>query len=104
MDIQTIGSHFFELYSIRRADIFHVQAKNAVVIGHGNVGLDVTRMLLKNVDELMKTDMTKFAIDNLKSSSVRTVHLIGRRGISQASFTTGELREVLSIPYVYFLK
>lgn len=104
MDIQNTGFQFStKVNSSFRNNRFQLQTKNAVIIGHGNVGLDVSRMLLKNIDELASTDITKEALELLKSSQVKNVQLIGRRGVAQASFTTGELREVLSIPYVYDL-
>eukprot|EP01113_Clastostelium_recurvatum_P038729 TRINITY_DN5824_c0_g1_i2.p1 TRINITY_DN5824_c0_g1~~TRINITY_DN5824_c0_g1_i2.p1 ORF type:complete len:578 (-),score=87.51 TRINITY_DN5824_c0_g1_i2:3-1736(-) len=76
---------------------FDLSSETAVVIGQGNVAVDVARMFLRDVDDLHKTDMASQAVDLLRDSRVRTVHIIGRRGAGQASFTTGELRELINI-------
>lgn len=69
-------------------------ATAAVVIGVGNVAVDVTRVLAKTVAELEHTDMPQHVLDTLASSSIADVHLLGRRGPAQATFTTKELREL----------
>lgn len=76
------------------------RGKDAIVIGQGNVALDVARVLLSPVDALAKTDMTQYAIDTLRASKVRHVSLIGRRGPLQAAFSIKELREMLNLPGV----
>ena len=58
---------------------------NAVVIGQGNVALDVARILLADVDELRKTDTPEPVLERLSKSVVRSVHVVGRRGPSQVS-------------------
>lgn len=65
----------------------------AVVIGQGNVAMDVCRILLKTVDELKNTDITQNALEVLASSKIREVHCYGRRGPVQAAFTPIEIRE-----------
>ncbi|RPB28908.1 nucleotide-binding domain-containing protein, partial [Terfezia boudieri ATCC MYA-4762] len=77
-------------------------AEEAVVIGQGNVALDVTRMLLSGVDRLRGTDVTEYALENLARSRVKRVRVVGRRGPMQASFTIKELRELLTLPSVSF--
>ncbi|WP_213771735.1 FAD-dependent oxidoreductase [Bradyrhizobium sp. dw_78] len=72
----------------------------AVVVGHGNVGIDVARILLSDHARLAKTDIADHALEALRESRVRRVHLVGRRGPAQASFTTAELRELLGLPGV----
>ncbi|MFG2651804.1 FAD-dependent oxidoreductase [Streptomyces sp. NPDC048436] len=71
---------------------------SAVVIGVGNVAVDVARMLARGVNELRPTDMPQAALGVLAESRVREVHMVGRRGPSQARFTTKELRELGSLP------
>jgi ferredoxin/flavodoxin---NADP+ reductase len=66
----------------------------AVVIGQGNVAMDVTRILAKTVDELRETDIAQHALDALAESNVKEIHLIGRRGPVQAKFTPPEIREI----------
>jgi ferredoxin--NADP+ reductase len=65
-----------------------------VVVGVGNVAVDVTRVLAKTVDELSHTDMPQHVLDTLARSQVTDVHVLGRRGPAQAAFTTKELREL----------
>lgn len=61
------------------------RGEEAVVIGQGNVALDVARMLLEDVDVLRKTDIAEHALDILSQSRVRRVHVVGRRGPMQVS-------------------
>ncbi|MFF0777023.1 FAD-dependent oxidoreductase [Streptomyces sp. NPDC003720] len=72
--------------------------RSAVVIGVGNVAVDVTRMLARGPGELRPTDMPQAALDALAASGVAEVHMVGRRGPSQARFTTKELRELGGLP------
>ncbi|KAI9760377.1 MAG: hypothetical protein M4579_001673 [Chaenotheca gracillima] len=76
--------------------------EEAVVIGHGNVALDVARILLTDVDALRKTDITAYALDALSRSKVKRVRVVGRRGPMQASFTVKEVRELMNLPSVGF--
>ena len=73
---------------------FDLSQEVAVVVGQGNVALDVCRILAKPVDELRRTDIAEHALDALAASRVREIHLIGRRGPAQARFTHKELREL----------
>ena len=59
---------------------FDLSQEVAVVIGQGNVAVDVTRVLAKTVDELKETDIAAHALDALAESRVKEVHMIGRRG------------------------
>lgn len=70
------------------------------IIGQGNVAVDVARILLSPVDELAKTDITEQSLAALAASTVKRVHLIGRRGPLQAAFTIKELREMTKLPDV----
>lgn len=70
----------------------------AVIIGQGNVALDVARILLTPVDKLKLTDITEHALSALSVSRVRHVHVIGRRGPLQVAFTIKEFREMLNLP------
>lgn len=77
-------------YQGRSFDLSHPVA---VVIGLGNVAMDVARVLCKTVDELKNTDITRRALEVLAESNVREVHVVGRRGPAQAAFTPVEIRE-----------
>lgn len=80
------------------ADGFVPGARSAVVIGVGNVAVDVTRILARGAAELSPTDMPQAALAALAASRVTDVHMVGRRGPSQARFTTKELRELGDLP------
>ncbi|MGA5524845.1 FAD-dependent oxidoreductase [Streptomyces pseudogriseolus] len=72
--------------------------RSAVVVGVGNVAVDVTRMLARGTRELRPTDMPHAALTALAASEVTRIHMVGRRGPSQARFTTKELRELGTLP------
>ncbi|MEU4871453.1 FAD-dependent oxidoreductase [Streptomyces sp. NPDC021608] len=72
--------------------------RTAVVVGVGNVAVDVTRMLARRAAELAPTDMPQAALSALSASGVSEIHMVGRRGPSQARFTTKELRELGGLP------
>lgn len=72
----------------------------AVVVGAGNVAVDVTRILARGVPELAPTDMPQPALGALGASGVREVRMVARRGPSQGKFTTKELRELGTLPGV----
>jgi adrenodoxin-NADP+ reductase len=76
--------------------------ENAVVIGQGNVALDVARILLTNLDDLRKTDMPEYALARLSKSKIKRVHIVGRRGPMQAAFTIKEARELTHIQRTSF--
>lgn len=59
------------------------QGDEAVIIGQGNVALDVARMLLEDVDVLRKSDITAHALETLSKSKIKRVHIVGRRGPMQ---------------------
>lgn len=71
-----------------------LSTSTAVVIGAGNVAMDVARMLALEPSELDPTDTADHAIEALKASSVRTVIISARRGAEHAAFTSPELREL----------
>ncbi|MFE9722884.1 FAD-dependent oxidoreductase [Streptomyces sp. NPDC005794] len=79
-------------------DGFPLLSRSAVVVGVGNVAVDVARILARGAAELRGTDVPRAALDALEASRVRDVHIVGRRGPSQARFTTKELRELGSLP------
>lgn len=55
----------------------------AIIIGQGNVALDVARILLRDVDTLRKTDITEAALEVLTRNRIRNVRVVGRRGPMQ---------------------
>src|SRR5262249_14880324 len=66
----------------------------AVVVGAGNVALDVVRMLALAPDEILPTDTTDAAIEAILGSDIEELVLLARRGPAQAAFTTPELKEL----------
>ena len=73
---------------------FDLNGGRAVVVGNGNVAIDVARMLVLDPGELAPTDTADHAIDAFGMAGVTDVVLVGRRGPAQASFTNPELREL----------
>jgi ferredoxin/flavodoxin---NADP+ reductase len=78
-------------YAERRFDL---DGERAVVVGNGNVAIDVARMLVLAPDELAPTDTADHALEALHAASVTDVVLLGRRGPAEAAFTNPELREL----------
>jgi ferredoxin/flavodoxin---NADP+ reductase len=76
---------------------FDLSAERVVVVGNGNVALDVARMLLLSAEELAVTDIADHALQALRDSNVREVVVLGRRGPAQAAFTNPELRELADL-------
>lgn len=73
---------------------FDLSTERAVVIGNGNVAVDVARMLALTPDELRVTDTADHAIEALSGSEIEEIVVLGRRGLAQAAFTNPELREL----------
>jgi ferredoxin/flavodoxin---NADP+ reductase len=73
---------------------FDLDCERAVVIGNGNVAIDVARMLTLSPAELAGTDTADHALHALERSAIREVVVVGRRGPAQGAFTTPELREL----------
>jgi len=71
-----------------------LSCERAVVVGNGNVAMDVTRILIMSPDALLKTDIADHALEKLRESKIREVVVLGRRGAAQASFTTPEIKEL----------
>ncbi|XP_031556284.1 NADPH:adrenodoxin oxidoreductase, mitochondrial-like [Actinia tenebrosa] len=74
-----------------------LSSETAVILGQGNVALDVARILLSPISFLEQTDICEHAIEALKLSKVKTVYIVGRRGPLQVAFTIKELRELTKI-------
>lgn len=70
---------------------FDFSGERAVIIGNGNVALDVARVLAADVDELARTDIADHALEALAQSKIREVVVLGRRGPAQAAYTVAEL-------------
>jgi ferredoxin--NADP+ reductase len=73
---------------------FDLSGERVVVIGNGNVAVDVARMLALTPEELAPTDTTDAAVEAFNGAGIREIVMIGRRGPAQAAFTTPELIEL----------
>ncbi len=73
---------------------FDLSNERAVVIGNGNVAVDVARILARTEDELAPTDITDESTAALVASSIADIVMLGRRGPAQAAFTPPELKEL----------
>ncbi len=71
-----------------------LDCKAAVVVGVGNVAMDVARVLAKSINELKVTDISDHALQRLKDSQIRDIYVLSRRGPVQAKFTNPEIREL----------
>ena len=69
---------------------YDLSSERAIVVGNGNVALDVARILVTDPDDLAKTDIAEHALEQLRESKVREVVVLGRRGIAQAAYTNSE--------------
>lgn len=79
----------------RTLDLSH---ERAVVIGNGNVALDVARILTMDPDALAATDIAPHALEALRHSAIREVMVVGRRGVAQSAFTVPEFAGLLTVP------
>jgi ferredoxin--NADP+ reductase len=77
---------------------FDLSQESVAVIGMGNVAVDVVRVLARTPEELQSTDIADYALDALRTSRVREIHMIGRRGPVQGAFTNPELKELGEMP------
>ena len=69
---------------------FDLSGQRAVIIGNGNVALDIARIMLTEPDELARTDIAQHAVDALSTSAIREVVILARRGLRDAAFSVGE--------------
>lgn len=79
---------------------FDLSGPTAVVIGNGNVAMDVARILASSTEALSATDIADDALAELSESTVTEIRVLGRRGPAEAAFTPKELRELADLPGV----
>ncbi|MFC0449002.1 FAD-dependent oxidoreductase [Rhodococcus jostii] len=79
---------------------FDLSGERAVIIGNGNVALDVARVLVAGAAELRKTDIAAHALEALSESRIKEVVVVGRRGPAQAAYTNPELLALGFLPGV----
>ncbi len=73
---------------------FDLGVESVAIIGVGNVAMDVTRILAKSYAELATTDIADYALEKLRASRVKQIHVVARRGPAQAKFTNPEIKEL----------
>ncbi|MBI4592644.1 MAG: FAD-dependent oxidoreductase [Candidatus Rokubacteria bacterium] len=81
-----------------RERCFDLSQERVAVVGVGNVAVDVARILCRTPEELAATDVADHALEALRTSRVREVYLLGRRGPAQAAFTNPEIKELGELP------
>ena len=79
-------------------DQFDLSAERAVIVGNGNVALDVARILLLPHDHLAKTDIADHALEALANSNINEVVILGRRGPRNGAFSVGEFQALRFLP------
>jgi ferredoxin/flavodoxin---NADP+ reductase len=77
-----------------------LSVERAAVIGVGDVAMDIARMLVQDVEELARTDIADHALEAFRSSKVREVLVIARRGPAEVAFATKELEDIAALPGV----
>jgi ferredoxin--NADP+ reductase len=99
-----VGSHaatafvaWYNAHPDHQGDRYDLTTERAVVVGMGNVALDVARVLVRRPDELANTDISDVALGALRESRVREVVLLGRRGPAEAAFDQGELADIVAL-------
>ncbi|GAB3717269.1 FAD-dependent oxidoreductase [Nocardiopsis oceani] len=85
------------------APSWHVEGTSVAVLGAGNVAVDVARILAKDADDLLQTDITDNVYEGLRAKQITDVHVFARRGIAQCKATPMELRELDKQPGVEVL-
>lgn len=80
-----------------RGRTFDLSCERAVIIGIGDVALDIARILCLDQESLKKSDIAPYALDALLASKVKEVYILGRRGPAQAAFANPMLQELLSM-------
>ncbi|MFF3570969.1 FAD-dependent oxidoreductase [Nocardia jiangxiensis] len=80
--------------------VFDLSGDSAVIVGNGNVAIDIARVLTLDPDELARTDIADHALAALRESKIREVILLGRRGPVQAAYTSPEFLALQRLPGV----
>lgn len=72
--------------------------EDAVIVGQGNVALDVARILLSDIDTLRRTDIAEYAVEELVRSKIKRVRVVGRRGPLQVRLTSSSAVRKANLP------
>ena len=71
-----------------------LNTENVVVVGNGNVAIDIVRVLSKTSEEMINSDIPEYALNSINKSPIKNLYMVGRRGPIEAKFTNVELREM----------
>jgi ferredoxin--NADP+ reductase len=80
-----------------RDHAFDLSTSGVVVVGVGNVAMDVARVLAQDPERLASTDIADYALEALRQSKVTDIYVLGRRGPAQAAFSPAEIKEIGSL-------
>lgn len=83
---------WYNCHPVYRSLDIALEGRVAVIVGMGNVALDVARILLRATEELRPTDISNEALEKLEKSKIEEVYIVGRRGPAQAKFKENELQ------------
>ena len=83
-------------HSLVFSDVFS-KSETAIILGQGNVSLDVARMLLCPPDTLAKSDISESILRQLRESKIKRVYCVGRRFLENVSFTIKEFRDMTKV-------
>lgn len=72
----------------------NLSTKNVVIVGQGNVAIDIARVLVKTPEEMARFDLVDHAAQKIQAAPIEAVYMVGRRGPVEAKFTNVELREM----------
>ena len=72
----------------------NLDTKNVVVVGNGNVAIDIVRVLSKTFEEMLESDIPEYVLNSINKSPIKNLYIVGRRGPVEAKFTNVELREM----------
>lgn len=94
---QVVGWYNGELGMSATVKLDLTNVKHVVIVGAGNVALDIGRLLVKPPSLLEETTLVRTALDQLRTSAVQHVTIVARRGAVHAAFSTKELRELCQV-------
>ncbi len=75
----------------------NLSGEKVVIVGVGNVAVDVARVLSLTKNEMQKTDIADYAMEQIAKSGIKEIFMLGRRGPAQAAFTNPELKELANL-------